>query len=320
MKRWGLILTGFVFWSAIGTQGCVYAQPAAPVPSATVAVDKAAVTVGDPITYTVTVHIPAGVEVDSEPTAASGLDVFKIRNVDNKEQRDRAGNRIRTLTYTLVTFQLGKHTIPGYKIRYRAAGSADGQWTALSAQPVEITVNSVIADEKKAALQPLKPKLWVWPRWSWLFVVCGIALAVAAVFWLKRRRGQQAAAVPAPEPAYVIALRELDALDRAHLPEQGLFEEFFERLSGCLRRYLENRFQLRAPWMSTEEFMEAAKASPSLNGQQKNSLKAFLVLSDLVKFARYGSSPKEADEAFAAARNFVEQTKDAPAEGPNGTL
>jgi hypothetical protein len=87
-------------------------------------------------------------------------------------------------------------------------------------------------------------------------------------------------------------------------------EEFFDRLSGCIRHYLENRFCLRAPQMSTEEFMEIAKTSPLLQGEHKRLLRDFLSLADLVKFARYGSSPQEADQAYNAAHHFVEQTKE----------
>jgi len=322
MKRSAWIIIGLIGSAALCLAADGYGQrsdPALPVPTVAAAADTSTVTLGDPITYTVTMNIPAGIEIAPEKPLSSGVEGFRIRDVKDNQRPDRAGNRVRTVTYILAGFELGKQTIPEYRIRYRAAGAADGQWTSLATKPVEITVTSVIADEKKAALQPLRPKLWIWPKWSGWLLIAALATAAAAVLWLKRRRQiQQVALVPAAEPAYVIALRELESLAQAHLPEQGLIEEFFERLSGCVRRYLENRFQLRAPWMSTEEFMEAAKASPSLNGQQKNSLKAFLVLSDLVKFARYGSSPKEADEAFSAARNFVEQTKDAPADPGNG--
>ena len=111
------------------------------------------------------------------------------------------------------------------------------------------------------------------------------------------------------EAAHIIAYKELDVLERANLITRGLIEEYYGRLSGCLRRYLENRFFLRAPWMSTEEFLKEVKASPVLNSAQRARLKDFLKLADLVKFARYGSSSKEAIAAFTGAKSFIDQTK-----------
>lgn len=293
------------------------AVQSAAIPLLSVAVNTPAITIGDPLTYTVTITIPANIEAKPEQPAASLLGDFRVRDVKEKERRDSAGNQVRVITYSLVTFELGKHTIPEFRIQYRCLGSPNKKWTTLTSKPIDITVNSVVTPGKNAVLQPLKPKVWIWPSWLWLviglFVVAGGA---AAVVFMRHRRIEQAAIVPVPEPAYIIALRELEALAQARLPEQGLIEEYFKRLSGCVRRYLENRFHLRAPWMSTEEFMEAAKASSLLNGQQKNSLKAFLILCDLVKFARYGSSPKEADEAFIAAKNFVDQTRDTALKAP----
>ena len=316
----GLLCCGFAF---AGVPGASARQtvPEPRIPSLTAAANTAATTIGEPFEYTAVITIPAGIEVGPETTAASGFGVFRVRDVKDAERRDKAGNRIRTITYTLFTFELGKHAIPEYRIRYRPSGSPEESWISLASQTVDITVNSVIVDEKKTTLQPLKPKFFIWPHWmKWLFGIGALVLIAAGIAYRRHRRGHSPAAVPPPEPAYVIALRELEELLRARLPEQGYIEEFFERLSGCVRRYMENRFHLRAPWMSTEEFLEAAKTSSSLNGQQKNSLKAFLVLSDLVKFARYGSSPKEAEEAFSAAKFFIEQTKDAPPKGTDGAL
>jgi hypothetical protein len=67
------------------------------------------------------------------------------------------------------------------------------------------------------------------------------------------------------------------------------------------------RFRLRAPEMTTEEFLQAAqrraaRASPSrLLGQ-------FLGEADLVKFARHHPTPTDAERAFDAGRDFVRST------------
>ena len=104
-------------------------------------------------------------------------------------------------------------------------------------------------------------------------------------------------------------MEELERISRENLITYGRMREYFEKVSACIRHYLENRFQLRAPWMSTEEFLLHAKTSPVLTTEHKHLLHDFLSLSDMVKFAKYASSKKEAQDSFIIARNFIEQTK-----------
>ncbi|MHC5184367.1 MAG: hypothetical protein ACYSPI_08845, partial [Planctomycetota bacterium] len=81
-----------------------------------------------------------------------------------------------------------------------------------------------------------------------------------------------------------------------NLVEQGRIKEFYEKLSTCLRHYIENRFQLRAPEQTTEEFLEQLKTSDALRLEHKQQLQKFLEHSDLVKFARYEPNPEQINE------------------------
>lgn len=91
--------------------------------------------------------------------------------------------------------------------------------------------------------------------------------------------------------------------------DKGLFKEFFTRVADIARRYMENRFNVRAPHMSTEEFLYSLKISGHLNEDQKAALKEFLNSCDMVKFAQYAPTIKEAERNFDLARKLVEDTK-----------
>jgi hypothetical protein len=94
--------------------------------------------------------------------------------------------------------------------------------------------------------------------------------------------------------------------------EAGRQEEFYVRLSTIVRAYLEARFHLRAPEMTSEEFLQAAQRDPQLASPQRARLGQFLSEADLVKFARHQPAAADAERAQDAAREFVESTAPAP--------
>ena len=51
----------------------------------------------------------------------------------------------------------------------------------------------------------------------------------------------------------------LNRLRAQGLIEQGQFEDYYVQLSSIVRHYLEDRFHLRAPEMTTEEFLHDAR-------------------------------------------------------------
>ncbi len=62
-------------------------------------------------------------------------------------------------------------------------------------------------------------------------------------------------------------------------------ESFFVAISAIVRRYLEDRFDLRAPELTTEEFLALAGSASSLSHDHQHLLRDFLRQADLVKFA-----------------------------------
>ena len=151
------------------------------------------------------------------------------------------------------------------------------------------------------------PDLW-WLLWGLLLL---IALAARIYFLLKVRKHPKASVVaPVPElPAWEKAYQQLEALSRENLLDKGLFKEFFTRVSDIARHYMENRFNIRAPHMSTEEFLAYLEISGHLNDAQKIALKDFLNSCDMVKFAKYAPTITEALKNFDLAKRLVDDTR-----------
>lgn len=160
-------------------------------------------------------------------------------------------------------------------------------------------------------LKDVRPPVDLPANHFFLFLVVGAVLLVGLFFllrWLLPKLKSKKPAVIVARPAWEIAQEELTALEHENLPAQGEIKEYFVRLSGIVRHYLEDRFSVSAPEMTTDEFLLHLKALPVLNEQQKESLREFLTASDLVKFARHGSSMSEMTNALSGARRLVEET------------
>ena len=151
------------------------------------------------------------------------------------------------------------------------------------------------------------PDLW-WLLWLLLIL---IAIAAAVYFFLRYKRSASVPVAP-PEPqlpAWELAYQQLEALRQENLLDKGLLKEFFTRVSDISRQYMENRFKIHAPHMTTEEFLYYLGISGHLNETQKISLKGFLNSCDMVKFAKYAPTTNEALKNFDLAKRLVDDTR-----------
>lgn len=155
-------------------------------------------------------------------------------------------------------------------------------------------------------LRGLKGPVEIPDPWFWVILLGSILVVVALVTWLivfLRRRRPAVMAAP-PVPPHVRARQQLEAALRLI----GQPREFSFALSGALRTYLEERFRLRAPERTTEEFLRELKLTAALLPDQKTALGNFLEQSDLVKFARYEPTEEALRELHGAALRLVDET------------
>jgi len=152
---------------------------------------------------------------------------------------------------------------------------------------------------------------------GWLLIFLAVILAVLATAFLIRYlldKGKRYHGGPVKLP-HEIAFEKLEDLKKKKLIAQGKIKEFYFVLSDITRHYLEDRFKMKAPEMTTEEFLRVLKDSNELTGHHKGLLKDFMQHCDLVKFAKYGPSEKEIESSFDSAYKLVEQTSQAESGG-----
>jgi len=283
---------------------------AAPGVTVRAEVDKKTVTIGDKIHFTVTVSAPKGVEVEF-PEAKKKIGEFLVKDYDFSKKTFFGKNTF-TGSYTMDTLNPARHAIPELKIKYRESG--ENEWKELGTEEISVEVESVLAKyPDESDIRDIKGPLGLPGRYRFLIYVlagCLAALLAAAAFtYIIKRRAAKAAEKVSLLP-HELAYERLRALKAKDLPGKGKIEEYYVELSNIARCYLEERFELRAPEMTTEEFMEGLKEEEKLSRAHKALLKEFLFHCDLVKFAKYGPSPNEMDLSFKSAEKLVDQTKE----------
>lgn len=109
------------------------------------------------------------------------------------------------------------------------------------------------------------------------------------------------------------AWAELDRLLKKGLPGRGRYKDFYVELTMVVRRYVQRRYGIRAPHLTTQEFFDELRTRAPQSTARFAELRRFLDAADLVKFAGVQATPEMADDATARARNYLETDAAEPA-------
>jgi hypothetical protein len=201
----------------------------------------------------------------------------------------------------------------------RRPGSETGNDPILiESDPIEVQVTSELGTEVPdlAKLDPMLPPRALESSFQWVWVAIILAAFVVAALWFWRHRTHrpQTMQVPiqTPEEIAHAALAQLLAED---LPTRGLFKEFYLRLTGIVRQYIEGTTGLRAPEQTTEEFLRDMRSHDIFPAERSFRLAEFLEAADMVKYAGQQPDHAQIETSILRAREFV-VLKTAAADAP----
>ncbi|MBE0678480.1 MAG: hypothetical protein IH592_06920 [Bacteroidales bacterium] len=276
--------------------------------------DTAIILIGDQTRFTVTAKIPAGTpaELNTVTDTLAGKIIILSRSPrDTVLSSD--GNLTITDRYLVTAFDSGAYTIPPF---YAEMVSGDSllryysDYSFLTVLRPDVTppdTTDVIFD----IIGPRSAPVTFAEVLPWLVIalIAGIVLFVLARFLPRNPLRRFVRPAAPPEPADVIALRELKALMDEELWQKGEVKEYYSRLSDITRRYIDNRYGISSPELTTDETVRMLQKAAVTTGGQMSLVKDLLSLSDMVKFAKYVPDSGLHEKYHADAVRFVKETR-----------
>jgi hypothetical protein len=289
----------------------ISAQEDRPLIEVTSAVDTSRITIGDRVTYTITIDYVDTMRVE-KPGEGVNLGQFEIKDYKIYDAVQENNRILQKYEYVISVFDTGTFVIPPFPVAYFPTDSM-GDYRLMEASAITIYVESVIHDEERQ-LRDVKPPIDIPYNYLLLIsVLVAILLLGVAVFLgyrLYKKRKEKGYLLKPPEPpipAHEVALEALEDLLSKNLLADGLQKQFYSEISEIIRRYLEGRYYVPAFEETSSEIMHEMHKQ-ELSEAVLKILREILDLSDLVKFAKYKPSTGENENIVTWSRQFIEET------------
>lgn len=179
-------------------------------------------------------------------------------------------------------------------------------------QPFEMdTTDMAITDIKGVYKAPI----WWWGIFRWVLLAVLLAgVGVAGYYlitYLQRRKREEEGNVVMTEPlrpAEEVALEKLDAIKEKKIWQQGQVKEYYTQLTDVVREYIARRFEVSSVEQTSDETLRDIRPLLSERKDLYDQLRKMLTLADLVKFAKWSTTPDENELSLRNAYTFVKET------------
>lgn len=268
-------------------------------------------------------------------TLQEGIEIVDKTIVDTTTLPD---GRLRMDQYlTLTSFKDSLFSIEPIAI----ASGEDTFWTDPMAlniiQPFEVDSSLAITDIKDIEKAPI----WWWGIFRWVLLALAVVLAFAGayygVMWYRKHRKPEEEPIN-PEllrPADEVALEKLDEIKAQKIWKDGKVKEYQTELTDVVREYISRRFDVQSTEKTSDETLremetilvkgqgEVRRTDVRCTKEEGKSLyerlKKMLQTADLVKFAKWQTTPDENEQALSTAYDFVNETKEVQSDDVQST-
>ena len=237
-----------------------------------------------------------------------GIEIVDRSAIDTTALPD--GRVQMTQDLTLTSF---KDSLFAIQPLYVTSGE-DTFWTEPMAlnviQPFEVDSSLAITDIKDIEKAPI----WWLGIFRWVLLALGcVLLAVGGYYlwrWYQKHRKPEEETID-PEllrPADEVALEKLDEITAQKIWKDGKVKEYQTELTDVVREYIGRRFDVHSTEKTSDETLQEMKSK--VDKDLYTRLKSMLQLADLVKFAKWHTTPDENETALITAYDFVNETKE----------
>ena len=207
-------------------------------------------------------------------------------------------------TVVLATFEEGHYELPPVPVLVNG--------DTLLFEGAQLDVKTIPVDTTTFEIHDLKGQITYPVTFREVLPWAGGALLLAALIalavWLIRRKIAEREALEHKEPAYIVALRALDKFrsDKYWEPEKQ--KTFYSGITDALKFYIEDRFGVDAPEMTTAELFDALKSDKDISPDLYLEMKELFERADFVKFAKFIAPDEDNAKALPCAVRFVTST------------
>lgn len=273
--------------------------------------DTSNILIGDQVIYRLHLIIPENFQFvwpQFADTLASNVEILNRSAIDTLRQSD--GMFEIRQNFTLTSFDTGYYVIPPFRIQYKV-NAQSGESSFIESEPFLLNVFSIPVDLAQP-IKPIKGPIAVPITFTELLPWIGLFLIIAALvyyFFIRKKKTKPIAIFkPKPkQPPHVKAIAALEQLKKEKLWQQGLIKDYYSKLSGIVREYIEDQFDVPAVESTTYDTIFLMRRK-SLADESLRILQELLELSDLVKFAKSKPLPSEHDRSMNNAESFVRNT------------
>lgn len=276
--------------------------------------DSNTIFIGDQVNLELIVNHRRGIKMlaaDLAPLTKS--DTIEIVKTTGKMDTVHTGpEMVLQQSVVITSFQLGQHIIPSIKIPYQINGQNRVARTRAIPLVVMPPPTTTLGQPELAPIKPIvKEPLRLQDFLPYLLGILALVALVSVIFYFLNR-GKNVEPEPEPEvwiPAHETAFDKLQSLKSKELWQNGEVKAYQSELTHIIREYLENRFEINALEMTSDDIVYHLKKKTNVSDPQQSKLKDILQIADLVKFAKANPPVNINEQFWGDAKAFVSETK-----------
>ncbi len=264
-------------------------------------VDKALVSTGDLVMFTVTLDTPKGLSLPI-PNVGDKIQGFRIVDFGTTPEKLVDDRNISSLWYKLQADLVGSYILPALEIKYK---NSKGVEESIKSSEIFVEVESVLSKDKSAKkdIRDIKPIILSPARWPY-YLAAGILVLLLAGFGVSmfkkiRKKKNDDAFI---RPPHEVALEALQRLPRTPLKLYAF------SLSEIVRIYFEKIFFLPVTDKTIEEIKRDIGSVTSLDQGLRKQFIVLLEKTDLIKFTDSTITDGDSETLVQIAQRFVKET------------
>jgi len=279
--------------------------------TATASTDTSDCLIGDYIKYSLIITMDNDVYIINPffRDTLKNVDVISIDGPNVEESETQKTVKYLTI---LSLFDSAAVTIPPIRVEYRVQN--DTTLKFVESNPVSFNVHRINVSVEEE-IKDIKPPVRLFDYYFLIYVFIGLivlSLLVYYFIWRKYFKGKKEIKVLTKEekiPAYQLALKQLEQLEKEQLWQNGHIKEYHSRITEIIREYFEKQFGLPAlERTTTESLLLLRKHRQGI--KISDITEQFLNYADLVKFAKYIPMETVNLEMMSQAKSIVKKTTD----------